>query len=105
MVSPFLTLFYGKRMALTYFYFSVISPNSKIQNMAWFNPIQEETDPDRPGNIWGRKFSLISLGIILFFSALVYVRWVQLGKPSMKGIPATEESVQPDSTKTDSIKG
>ncbi|MBK7407752.1 MAG: hypothetical protein IPJ40_06515 [Saprospirales bacterium] len=73
--------------------------------MAWFNPIQEEPDPDKSGNIWGKKFPLISLGIILFFTGLVYIRWIQLGKPSMKGIPATEEPVQQDSIKTDSIKG
>ena len=60
------------------------------------NPFGLEPDPNQPGNIWGWKNSLISLGVILFFTGLVLVRWIQLGKPSMKGIPATETQIQQD---------
>ena len=50
-------------------------------------------DPDaRPsGNIWGWKFSYISLAILIFFAALVFFRWIQLGKPSLRQQPAVEQ--------------
>ena len=63
--------------------------------MRLFN-LNEEPDPNQPGNIWGKKFTLISLGVILFIGALVAYRWVQLGKPSLKGIPAMQETITPD---------
>ncbi|MCB9283812.1 MAG: hypothetical protein H6563_07050 [Lewinellaceae bacterium] len=64
------------------------------------NPFGIEPDPNQSTNIWGWKNSLISLGVILFFTGLVLVRWIQLGKPSMRGIPATEEPMQQDTLKT-----
>ncbi|MFN7116196.1 MAG: hypothetical protein ACK4TA_05315 [Saprospiraceae bacterium] len=49
--------------------------------------------PPASGNIWGWKFSLISLGIILFMVALAAFRHWQLG------VPVNLENVQvPDST-------
>ncbi|MFZ2897594.1 MAG: hypothetical protein WA004_03165 [Saprospiraceae bacterium] len=51
--------------------------------------------PSASGNIWGWKFSMISLVIILLFAALAYFRWVQVGKPSMREAPPTEQSTTP----------
>jgi hypothetical protein len=53
-----------------------------------------DPDPDYLGNVWGWKFSLIGLAVIVFFLALITLRWYQLGKPSLKGPPQTEEAVQ-----------
>lgn len=47
--------------------------------------------PSASGNIWGWKFSMISLVIILTFMALAYFRWVQLGKPSLRETPVEVE--------------
>ncbi len=51
----------------------------------------EDPDSRSSGNIWGWKFSYISLAIILFMAALMYFRWIQLGKPSLRQPPAVEE--------------
>jgi hypothetical protein len=53
---------------------------------------KQEPAPEGPGNIWGPKFTLISLGIILFFLALAYFRWIQLGKPSLQNPPPAVEA-------------
>jgi hypothetical protein len=51
--------------------------------------------PSANGNIWGWKFSMISLVIILLFAALAYFRWVQVGKPSMREAPPIEQPTTP----------
>lgn len=62
-------------------------------SMNIFNP-EENPDP-QPGNIWGRKFTLISLVIVLLFAAMVYFRWLHLGKPSLREAPPTEQPNNP----------
>ncbi|HMN90424.1 MAG TPA: hypothetical protein PKD70_09615 [Saprospiraceae bacterium] len=45
-------------------------------------PTSPQTPVKEPsGNIWGWKFSYISLGIILFFVGLAVVRHWSLGEP------------------------
>lgn len=56
---------------------------------------QEEPEEEYLGNIWGWKFSFISLGIILFFTGLAVYRSYTMGG-SWQDKPATEMPV-PDS--------
>ena len=50
----------------------------------------EDPKPRYTGNIWGWKFSFISLAIILFVAGLLFFRWIYLGKPSLRQAPAVE---------------
>ena len=59
--------------------------------------LPEDPESEYLGNIWGWKFSLIGLAVILFFLVLITFRWYQLGKPSLRGAPQTEEALE-DST-------
>ncbi len=60
------------------------------------------------GNIWGWRFSYISLGIILFFVGVIVLRHWMLGIPfNPSTIQAPSSTVQDSSkieTKSDSLK-
>ncbi len=58
----------------------------------------DDWDGEYIGNIWGWKFSLISLAIILFMVVLMWYRHAQL--PAAQAQPVI---VQPDSSPPDSI--
>jgi len=62
-------------------------------------------DPDarRSGNIWGWKFSFISLAVILLMAGLLLFRWLQLGRPSLRQYPAVEQPAA-DTLKEEEIK-
>ncbi|MBK7872201.1 MAG: hypothetical protein IPJ74_16780 [Saprospiraceae bacterium] len=67
------------------------------------------TEPPQSGNIWGWKFSYISLGIILFFVGLIIARHWMLGEPFDPAkipppIPVEEDSSKVDSLAKDSLK-
>jgi hypothetical protein len=53
-----------------------------------------QSESSGPGNIWGWKFSLIGLAVILFFVLLAWFRWVQLGKPDLGAPPPVEAPAQ-----------
>jgi hypothetical protein len=54
---------------------------------------KRQPESSGPGNVWGWKFSLIGLAVILFFVLLAYFRWVQLGKPDLSSPPAVEAPI------------
>ena len=67
------------------------------------------TEPPQSGNIWGWKFSYISLGIILFFVGLIIARHWMLGEPFDPAkikppIPVEEDSTTIEQSKLDSLQ-
>ncbi len=70
---------------------------------------KQPTESPQSGNIWGWKFSYVSLGIILFFVVLIAIRHWMLDVPFdpskiQPPIPVAEDSTQTDSSRTDSLK-
>lgn len=57
-------------------------------------PEKQETESEYIGNIWGWKFSFISLGIILFFTGLALYRSHVTGGGWQKENPPAEAPVQ-----------
>ena len=53
----------------------------------------EPWDGEYIGNIWGWKYSFISLGIILFFLFIALYRFATLEKPVKSNIEKTEIQV------------
>lgn len=60
-----------------------------------------EEEEEYLGNIWGWKFSFISLGIILFFLAFMVYRHLTLDPEKVPDIP--EGKTQTDSFSTDTF--
>lgn len=74
---------------------------------------EKKTTPERlppaSGNIWGWKFSLVSLGIIIFMLGLAAYRHWQLGVPfdlrKVGEVPAQDSTLQQqDSVQIDSLQ-
>lgn len=69
---------------------------------------QPAKDPRYVGNMWGWKFSYISLIIILFFVGMIVVRHWMLGEPFDPAkikppIPVEEDSTKAESPRADSL--
>lgn len=47
----------------------------------------EEEEPDYIGNIWGWKFSFISLALIIIMSSLIYLKQLYIEEPSIQEEP------------------
>ena len=61
----------------------------------------DEFEEDYIGNMWGWKFSYLSLALILIFCALIAYQYFQTGEfPRPEGFESPEK-VQVDSTNTD----
>ena len=70
---------------------------------------QSTEDPRYTGNLWGWRFSLISLLIILFFVGMIIVRHWMLGEPFDPSkikppIPVEEDSTKSEPPRTDSLQ-
>ena len=72
-----------------------IKNNHKNKDMPW-----DPWDGEYIGNIWGWKFSFISLGIILFFLFIAIYRFIALDKSPDLRKDQTEMTV--DSTRINS---
>lgn len=70
---------------------------------------QPTEDPRYTGNLWGWRFSFISLIIILFFVGMIVVRHWMLGEPFDSSkikppIPVEEDSTKSEPPRTDSLQ-
>ncbi|MFK7806479.1 MAG: hypothetical protein AB8F74_01635 [Saprospiraceae bacterium] len=66
-------------------------PPKKQPELPW-----DPWDGEYIGNIWGRKFTLISLGIILFFLTIAIYRFATLDINTLNKVDNTE--ISQDST-------
>lgn len=61
---------------------------------------EQPEDPEYPGNIWGWKFSIFGLVLILIFGGLMVYRHVSMGIPFGEFEPKEEVTLPQDSLET-----